>query len=178
MPPRHPHSSHEDSSDVPHRLQRPSGPADPDRRCLGHHQHHSKLRFQWEEAALDAVGHLSPVARPDPLVLPRPARRPQLGAGPLVRMYKPSATDNESDAASAPGDGNIARVSQTQQCRGGFMKFRFIGTLLLLLATALPAAAAELAGRWTAEFDSPIGVQKYIYVFKKDGAAVTGEATY
>ena len=58
------------------------------------------------------------------------------------------------------------------------MKRRFIGTLLLLLATALPAAAADLAGRWTAEFDSPIGSQKYVYVFKKDGAAVTGEATY
>jgi hypothetical protein len=58
------------------------------------------------------------------------------------------------------------------------MKLRFIGTLLLLLATALPAAAAELAGRWTAEFDSPIGVQKYVYVFKKDGGAVSGEATY
>lgn len=58
------------------------------------------------------------------------------------------------------------------------MKLRMIGTLLLLLATALPAAAAELAGRWTAEFDSPIGVQKYVYVFKKDGDALTGEATY
>jgi hypothetical protein len=58
------------------------------------------------------------------------------------------------------------------------MKLRFIGTLVLLLAAALPAAAAELAGRWTAEFDSPIGVQKYVYVFKKDGGAVSGEATF
>lgn len=58
------------------------------------------------------------------------------------------------------------------------MKFRVIGSLVLLLAAALPAAAGDLAGRWTAEFDSPIGQQKYIYVFKKDGAALSGEATY
>jgi len=58
------------------------------------------------------------------------------------------------------------------------MKLRFIGTMLLLLAAALPAAAADLAGRWTAEFDSPIGPQKYVYVFKKDAGALSGEATY
>jgi len=58
------------------------------------------------------------------------------------------------------------------------MKTRFLGVLALLLLTALPAAAADLVGRWTAEFDTPIGVQKYIYVFKKTGDALTGEATY
>jgi len=58
------------------------------------------------------------------------------------------------------------------------MKLRIVGTLVLLLAAALPAAAAELAGRWTAEFESPIGVQKYVYVFKKDGGTLAGEATY
>ena len=58
------------------------------------------------------------------------------------------------------------------------MKTRFFSTLVLLLTTALPAAAAELPGRWTAEFDSPIGVQKYVYEFKKTGDALTGEATF
>jgi hypothetical protein len=58
------------------------------------------------------------------------------------------------------------------------MKLRLIGSLALLLAASLPAAAAELAGKWTAEFDSPIGVQKYVYVFKKDGATWSGEATH
>ena len=43
------------------------------------------------------------------------------------------------------------------------MKTRVLGILALLLAVALPAAAADLAGKWTAEFDSPIGVQKYVY---------------
>lgn len=58
------------------------------------------------------------------------------------------------------------------------MKIRFLGILALLLATALPAAAAELSGRWTAEFDSPIGVQKYVYEFKKAGDALTGAASF
>jgi len=58
------------------------------------------------------------------------------------------------------------------------MKTRFLGVLALLLTIALPASAAELAGRWTAEFDSPIVVQKYVYEFTKSGDAVAGQATF
>ncbi|MFL6578915.1 MAG: hypothetical protein ACJ8MR_19980 [Povalibacter sp.] len=58
------------------------------------------------------------------------------------------------------------------------MKIRFFALAALLLATVLPASAADLLGRWTAEFDSPIGVQKYVYEFKKAGDALAGEATY
>jgi hypothetical protein len=58
------------------------------------------------------------------------------------------------------------------------MKIRFFGLLAVLVATLLPAATADLLGRWTAEFDSPIGVQKYVYEFKNDGAALTGQATF
>jgi hypothetical protein len=58
------------------------------------------------------------------------------------------------------------------------MKIRFLSTLALLIATALPAAASDLLGQWTAEFDSPIGVQKYVYEFKNSGDALTGEATF
>jgi hypothetical protein len=58
------------------------------------------------------------------------------------------------------------------------MKVRFLATLALLIATAATAGSAELAGRWTAEFDSPIGVQKYVYEFKKTGDALAGQATY
>jgi hypothetical protein len=58
------------------------------------------------------------------------------------------------------------------------MKIRFFALAALLLATVLPASAADLLGRWTAEFDSPIGVQKYVYEFKKVGDALAGEATY
>jgi hypothetical protein len=58
------------------------------------------------------------------------------------------------------------------------MKIRFFGVLALLIAASMPAAAGDLLGRWTAEFDSPIGVQKYVYEFKKSGDALGGEATY
>ena len=58
------------------------------------------------------------------------------------------------------------------------MKIRWFVIFASLMTTVLPAAAADLAGRWTAEFDSPIGVQKYVYEFKKSGDALTGQATY
>jgi hypothetical protein len=58
------------------------------------------------------------------------------------------------------------------------MKIRFLGILALLMAVALPASAADLVGHWTAQFDSPIGVQKYVYDFKKAGDAISGEATF
>lgn len=58
------------------------------------------------------------------------------------------------------------------------MKIRLFGVLAMLLATALPATAADLSGRWTAEFDSPIGVQKYVYEFQKTGDVLSGQATY
>jgi hypothetical protein len=57
------------------------------------------------------------------------------------------------------------------------MRIRLFGVLALLLA-ALPASAAELAGRWTAEFDTQIGVQKYVFEFSKSGDTLTGVATF
>jgi hypothetical protein len=38
--------------------------------------------------------------------------------------------------------------------------------------------AAELAGNWTAEFDTQIGVQKYVYEFTAEGDKFTGKARY
>ena len=58
------------------------------------------------------------------------------------------------------------------------MKIRSLGILALLFATVSLAAAPDLVGRWTAEFESPIGVQKYVYEFKKSGDALSGQATY
>ena len=58
------------------------------------------------------------------------------------------------------------------------MKIRFFGVLALLIAASMPAAAGDLLGRWTAEFDTPIGVQKYVYEFKKSADALGGEATF
>jgi hypothetical protein len=61
---------------------------------------------------------------------------------------------------------------------GGFMKSRLFGVLALLVTFALPAGAADLPGKWTSEFDSPIGLQKYVYEFSKSGDTLTGQATF
>ena len=41
---------------------------------------------------------------------------------------------------------------------------------------ASPARAAEVAGQWRAEFESPRGVQKYLFTFQTDGGKLTGKA--
>lgn len=46
------------------------------------------------------------------------------------------------------------------------------------LALLSPAYAADVAGNWKAEFDTQVGIQKYTYTFKVDGATVTGKATF
>jgi hypothetical protein len=49
-----------------------------------------------------------------------------------------------------------------------------VGATLALLTAAF---AADVTGKWTAEFDTQIGVQKYTYQFKVEGAKLTGRAT-
>jgi hypothetical protein len=49
---------------------------------------------------------------------------------------------------------------------------------VLSLALLSPAYTAGVAGSWKAEFDTQVGVQKYVYEFKVDGATVTGKATF
>jgi hypothetical protein len=46
------------------------------------------------------------------------------------------------------------------------------------LATTLVVRAADLAGKWKTEFDSQIGVQKYVFEFKADGGKLTGKASF
>ena len=48
--------------------------------------------------------------------------------------------------------------------------------LSLALLLALPALAADITGKWTASFETQIGVQNYTYTFKVDGAKLTGLA--
>ena len=43
---------------------------------------------------------------------------------------------------------------------------------------ALPATAADVTGKWKAEFESQIGAQKYIFEFKVEGEKLTGKASY
>jgi hypothetical protein len=48
--------------------------------------------------------------------------------------------------------------------------------MVLVLGTAVAALAADVTGTWTAEFDTQIGVQKYVFTFKVEGEKLTGEA--
>ena len=53
-------------------------------------------------------------------------------------------------------------------------------TLTLALALAIVVtnafAAADISGKWTADFDTQIGVQKYTYTFQVKGSELTGTA--
>ena len=58
------------------------------------------------------------------------------------------------------------------------MKIRS-GILLFATAAAVVASlhAAEITGQWRAEFDTQIGLQKYLFTLKTDGEKVTGKAS-
>jgi len=53
---------------------------------------------------------------------------------------------------------------------------KFLIPVALLLALVL-SAYADITGKWTAEFDTQIGAQKYTYEFKADAGKLTGTAT-
>jgi hypothetical protein len=42
----------------------------------------------------------------------------------------------------------------------------------------LPAQAADATGKWKAEFDTQVGVQKYTYDLKVEGGKLTGKASF
>jgi hypothetical protein len=50
-------------------------------------------------------------------------------------------------------------------------------TMSLLLGARL-AGAADLAGKWTTEFDTQVGPQKYTFQLAVDGEKVTGKAFF
>ncbi|MGA2326770.1 MAG: hypothetical protein ABSH05_10850 [Bryobacteraceae bacterium] len=53
---------------------------------------------------------------------------------------------------------------------------RFLVLTALALAFLFTAYAADVTGKWAAEFDTAIGVQKYTYDLKVDGSNLTGKA--
>ncbi len=56
------------------------------------------------------------------------------------------------------------------------MSLRSIFVVILALVTASRLFGADLAGKWTASFDTQIGEQHYTYDFKVTGDTVTGTA--
>lgn len=57
------------------------------------------------------------------------------------------------------------------------MQRTFVVSVLALFAALATTLAADVSGKWTSEFDSPIGRQSYIYEFKVNGTTLTGTAT-
>ncbi len=53
---------------------------------------------------------------------------------------------------------------------------RFALLIGCLLAAAGMLCAADISGKWTASFETQIGVQNYTYEFKVDGEKLTGTA--
>ena len=53
---------------------------------------------------------------------------------------------------------------------------RFVISFAYVLAAAGLLFAADVSGKWTASFDTQIGVQNYTYDFKVDGEKLTGTA--
>ena len=53
---------------------------------------------------------------------------------------------------------------------------QFVLAATFAAVAAASAFAADVTGTWTAEFDTQIGVQKYVFTFKVDGEKLTGTA--
>jgi len=53
---------------------------------------------------------------------------------------------------------------------------RWMQAAMLLVALAAFAFSADITGTWTATFDTQVGTQEYTYVFKQEGAKLTGVA--
>ena len=57
------------------------------------------------------------------------------------------------------------------------MSFKLLCLFLTVAATAVFGETGEIAGKWRAEFDTMIGVQRYLFEFKVEGEKVSGTAT-
>ena len=57
------------------------------------------------------------------------------------------------------------------------MSLRKIVVLAVLIAAGIVcASAADITGKWTAQFDTQVGLQKYTFEFKAEGTTLTGRA--
>jgi hypothetical protein len=54
---------------------------------------------------------------------------------------------------------------------------RLAGICLLAISLCATALAADPSGKWTASFDTQIGVQNYVFEFKTEGQTLTGTAS-
>jgi hypothetical protein len=55
---------------------------------------------------------------------------------------------------------------------------RVVAVVGLALLCALPARAADANGKWKTEFDTQVGVQKYVFDLKVEAGKLTGTASF
>jgi hypothetical protein len=53
---------------------------------------------------------------------------------------------------------------------------RSLVVAVLIVAGLVCAYAADITGKWNAEFESQVGPQKYVFDFKVEGTTLTGKA--
>lgn len=58
------------------------------------------------------------------------------------------------------------------------MRTRALIAALAFASLALPAAAADVTGKWTTTFDTQVGPQKYTFDLKAEGEKLTGKAAF
>src|SRR5437868_4025895 len=66
------------------------------------------------------------------------------------------------------------------RCLAFFPRFLAVWACLLIPTSFLHAQAGgkvDVTGAWKAEFDTQIGLQKYSFTLKQEGAAVSGKAS-
>ena len=54
---------------------------------------------------------------------------------------------------------------------------RSVVPAVLILCSLVFVYSADISGKWSAEFDSQVGLQKYTYEFTVDGTSFTGKAS-
>ncbi len=55
---------------------------------------------------------------------------------------------------------------------------KLLCTIAFALTSLVATRAADIDGKWRAEFDSQIGQQKYVFELKADGDKLTGKAVF
>jgi hypothetical protein len=55
---------------------------------------------------------------------------------------------------------------------------RLSAVVIFTFLLGMPAQAGDVTGKWTAEFDTQVGVQKYTFDLKAEGDKLTGKAHF
>src|SRR5262249_8889683 len=95
-----------------------------------------------------------------------------------ARSLRHSARDKALDVLKTSPIQSV-RVSVRQWFKLNYpMKspLKFAASCAFAFALAGLVRAADIDGKWKAEFDSQIGVQKYVFELKADGEKLTGKA--